>query len=569
MSSPPFSLSSSDASDGLSSRPEEPLDRIIEAMEQTPLSLTEMKSDWNLEDIDLICSMDDWWLVVKHATKNGRLANVGPKFSIDADDLLRNFSHKSPALRLISAAIAAHNLKLPEKQTIVYYKRARKAIMRSCHEHPTIETVQAFYFLYLFALWKGQPSIGRKFLLSSLQMIKELQLDIDPDDSPNLATLQLTQREKEGRRRAFWASYWSFCWEQAVSPEDVDFEITARKMKPPNAYATETQLIFARAPLVEWDCQVCSLLWRIKRLHSVPPPSIAALFVSQSEIETNINLISVHSRIPPAFRLYSKSYDCISREDYVRLISQLQELGLDEVSDAANLNLYLEASVAALHRPKLFLASSKSCKPMYLTPENHMILTSAINQTLQASHRILCLFCFFLDVSEGSSRHLLEESQRSYFSPDFHVTYALFESFCVFWFILCRMDAIWWPFIEQGDAGKEVLAERLNQAVAFVKRIETEEGSFAGTMKPLVRCMESMEDEINRVLRDGRSSSMETALQEMELGMTVMSLGDNVTEYETKDPYCFLGLLGMEVGGGLRWKGRSEESWKLFWKLNS
>ncbi|KAJ3080707.1 hypothetical protein HDU99_007627 [Rhizoclosmatium hyalinum] len=93
------------------------------------------------------------------------------------------------------------------------------------------------------------------------------------------------------------------------------------------------------------------------------------------------------------------------------------------------------------------------------------------------------------------------------------------------------MDAIWWPFIEQGDAGKEVLAERLNQAVAFVKRIETEEGSFAGTMKPLVRCMESMEDEINCVLRDGRSSSMETALQEMELGMTVMSLGDNVTEY--------------------------------------
>ncbi|ORY39143.1 hypothetical protein BCR33DRAFT_720381 [Rhizoclosmatium globosum] len=65
---------------------------------------------------------------------------------------------------------------------------------------------------------------------------------------------------------------------------------------------------------------------------------------------------------------------------------------------------------------------------------------------------------------------------------------------------------------------------------------------------------------------------MDPNVTTLELGLKVMSLGkdNNFTQDEaiTTEPLAFMGLLGTQVSDGIRWKGRSEESWRLFWKLN-
>ncbi|KAJ3286260.1 hypothetical protein HDU79_006606 [Rhizoclosmatium sp. JEL0117] len=68
---------------------------------------------------------------------------------------------------------------------------------------------------------------------------------------------------------------------------------------------------------------------------------------------------------------------------------------------------------------------------------------------------------------------------------------------------------------------------------------------------------------------DGKDNGLET----IEIGLKSISLGVEVesglNENPILEPKALLGLLGMELGGNIRWKGRKEESWRLFWKLHN
>ncbi|ORY49406.1 hypothetical protein BCR33DRAFT_713741 [Rhizoclosmatium globosum] len=76
--------------------------------------------------------------------------------------------------------------------------------------------------------------------------------------------------------------------------------------------------------------------------------------------------------------------------------------------------------------------------------------------------------------------------------------------------------------------------------------------------------MEAMVGEIERRVGGGAGLVNTGGL---ELAMNVASIGSNVEEAK-KEPWAFMGLLGLEVAGGIRWKGRNEEGWRLFWIRN-
>ncbi|KAJ3116665.1 hypothetical protein HK100_001002 [Physocladia obscura] len=66
-----------------------------------------------------------------------------------------------------------------------------------------------------------------------------------------------------------------------------------------------------------------------------------------------------------------------------------------------------------------------------------------------------------------------------------------------------------------------------------------------------------------------RSPSADDNIENILLEMQTFSLDDHsdaAPVSEAHDPRVFLGLLGMEVKGTMRWRGRYEEAWREFWK---
>ncbi|ORY47663.1 hypothetical protein BCR33DRAFT_735851 [Rhizoclosmatium globosum] len=106
---------------------------------------------------------------------------------------------------------------------------------------------------------------------------------------------------------------------------------------------------------------------------------------------------------------------------------------------------------------------------------------------------------------------------------------------------------------------------------AFVQKVVDLEGAKSGPTSAIYQCLLSMVPEMVKCCEgddteeDWRTSS---ELEGVEISMTVTSLvGDEIEKVE-KEPHSHLGLLGLDIAGGVRWKGNSEPAWRLFWKLN-
>ncbi|ORY44869.1 hypothetical protein BCR33DRAFT_784924 [Rhizoclosmatium globosum] len=519
--------------------------------------------EWTVEDPDLMPTVFDWQLVHNDLTKNGTALPIS--FSLDGDSFLRTFFSQPAALRLTRCAMAAYTAIPPLAETVAlsYYKRARKAVLQAI-DKPTLQNVMAFYFINLFAQWNGQPAIGRPFFRAALDMLLLLQLDVDPDDSPWLFHLNLSDRQKEERRRVFWCCYWFLSVDQATTSDAVQIQLLTNRIQPPRPM----EGIF-KSFMLE-TCKTYSFIAEIRRHHLKIPTSIDEILDSESCMTLNSHLIELHQELPVDSLLIAEQAEVLTPTDYDRFIKQLTLIPKENITHVLTLNLNALAGICMVHRLKLYLSMLKSFNPQLLITKTASLVSSAITQSLDAAHRISCLLVFYLDIVEGSARDRLSPEQRIHFTPQLVVSqlnvYPLFEAMIIFWFILCRMDPVWQPLVV---INAMAVKDRLIGIVAFVKRVFAVEKNTPGTMTPILTCMEAMMSEIENIYESpGRSSYK---VQELELGMRVMALdGEESRECgETQEPCAFLGLLGVEVAGGIRWKGKSEEAWRLFWKLNS
>ncbi|KAI9324996.1 hypothetical protein BDR26DRAFT_880231 [Obelidium mucronatum] len=510
-----------------------------------------------IEDRDLFPTIEDWMLVHNVETEGGSVSPIN--FLYDSDNMLKTFFQLPPVFRMIRCALSSLEDPLQQHRALQYYSRTRKAVFRAIHERPTYQTVQGLCLLCFFASIMGQPHIGRPFLKITLTLIKTMQLDIDPDECPWL--LNLTPRQKEDRRRAFWGPYWMLMMENAISNDPIPMmDINATRIKSPTAVVFNQCPIFETVYIARPHCQMLDLIAAIKKHHTFAPASIEQIFASESFVGLSSRLLSIHSQIPPDYLLLSDSPDSLTDSDCARFDFQLSSLGIYEKSSAFWINTEILIANSVLNRPVLYLSALESCHPMFLSTQRTNVIVNAINQSLDAALRVLNLVKFFLGAGQM-------------YRPNQMDLYPILESVVVVWFVACKMKAVWWTLLNRSGGGRELglvdslLRERLSQTAEFVAKFaESAEGQLdVGTTGPIRICIEAMIKEI-----DGHGEEVgDLAIQEIVLGMKVVSLGESDTSISaTAEPKAFLGLLGQQVGL-IKWPGRGEESWALFWKLYS
>ncbi|KAJ3012850.1 UNVERIFIED_CONTAM: hypothetical protein HDU68_000992 [Siphonaria sp. JEL0065] len=220
------------------------------------------------------------------------------------------------------------------------------------------------------------------------------------------------------------------------------------------------------------------------------------------------------------------------------------------------------------------MSTCRSCLPAYLSNAEQQNIKSAIQKSLDAASQISNLYSFYLDISTGPVSHHVPQERKEYYGLTHDTAiFFLFEATLVLWFVICRMQSVWWSVVgldKKPDWNE--LKLRIIRMVEFIKMVSEEAGLGEGTFMPLVVCSEAMLKEMDELHQYGSREVDAAVDDELVLGMKVMSLGtlnDDEDNVVMKEPRAFLGLLGMQVGRGLRWMGPAEDRWRLFWKVHS
>ncbi|ORY52639.1 hypothetical protein BCR33DRAFT_845749 [Rhizoclosmatium globosum] len=462
-----------------------PLNRFVNAFE-VPLINTDSQN-WEMVDPDLIASTDDWMMMWAEIT---RMANMLQQMRITMQEL--SYSTFS-IFRLLAECAGTAYLYLPDEMAVSFYMRAKKALILAMEQPPTLATVQACN-----ALSKGQPVTGISFLRMSLDMILELRLDVDPDDSPWLFHLNLTPRQKEDRRRAFWSAYWQLMWLDSNN-DGKDVDINCDRIKAPGI-VMDPEPVFEHCVTRKWECELLAVIGKVRRHYATPPKSVMELLQSGKTAEFKAQLESVQTSIPREFLLISESPATISLLEEALFVAK-------HVRTSPSQNV---------------LASLKSCEPRLLFIETQLKISDSITQCFNAALRIINLFHF--------STHMFQhgpEKERYLFDAS-NGTDSYFESVVVMWFLICRMNAAWWSYIPISILDYQLFRTRMGQLVDFLISKSDDEENGNEFLSPVVQCLIAMLEEIDYVQYRGQQDNVTNVvddLEGLELGMQVLSIG--------------------------------------------
>ncbi|KAJ3072012.1 hypothetical protein HDU99_002296, partial [Rhizoclosmatium hyalinum] len=344
------------------------------------------------------------------------------------------------------------------------------------------------------------------------------------------------------------------------SSNPIPVQVHGDKVKAPTAiYAPH--LIFNNMNTFKPTSELWNLIGTTKQLYSDPPKSVSDLLFSENGSTLQNRLTLVHNAIPPQFLLHFENPAEISMEEQALFIQQIA--AVQENVTIIN-NAYL-TSISVLYRPTMFLTALPSHRPIYINNKTQAIITNAINKCMSAALRTVSL-CTFFDtmVNENGGGGRMPVHCIRFCRGDFLKD--LFEAYIVFWFVACRMDPVWLHLVQLGEECNS--SELRNQMKCFVKK-----QSRVGDSGPIADAVEVMVEEMEMVVQAGHlapfQNDMFDVVSGLELGMRIMSVGEGPGNEDSPvvEPLCHLGLLGMELGNKVRWKGKGEDSWRLFWKL--
>ncbi|ORY53450.1 hypothetical protein BCR33DRAFT_732348 [Rhizoclosmatium globosum] len=525
----------------------------LQAMEQSVQE--HAKEPFDIEDPDLMPTLDDWLICSNYLTRNG----TSPPLSrvIDATSFLSEFFQKPAVLRYIMCCWALIKTKnAATEEGILYYNRARKALIRSDWTS-SVDMVYAFTMIYQTAYFRFQPSIGKQFLDMAVEMAFELGMDTDPDDSPWLS--HLTPRQKEERRRVFWNCFGNLSHHAASSPGgDVpEFNRFKKVQLKPASQVLADGPVFLPFDSLMYTWPLRMMIYSVKQKLSVPPKSTQEILSLDLESSLRDHLLLFHSVCPPDYIL--------SFEDPLGISPSESELFISQIISARallfNLNLQYQATISVVFRPIMSLAALPSCRPMYLSLDEQKVITNAINQCLEAAWRIYALYMFAYQFSQRGAEQKLPFDDSEYQSYDGH------EAFIVFWFVSCKLDPTWLPITRFGDCNTMELRRGM-RALLEASPLESNDGNVAVVLKAQHAMLAEMEEVSFTGVRNPLFSAEVSNHTEI-LGMEVTSIDLVDGKRTITEPFCYLGFLGFEIGGKIQWKGRSEDSWRLFWKLNA
>ncbi|KAJ3245305.1 hypothetical protein HDU78_009550 [Chytriomyces hyalinus] len=594
------------------------LDRIVAAAEgsmDTGCTGMNMNTSLALEHPDLVATHDDWVIVAQFFNSSDRIVRASAAHRlISTAAFLDSFFAQPAPLRLTICALAAHaNPSIPDNVCISYYNRARKAVMRSI-DKPSLKNLQTLYLIANFAIVNGQPTIGKPFFINALWMLIHLRMDVDPDASPWLAHLNLSELEKEERRRAFWLCFYTTKLVQSCSTPSSPARLSAAQMRPPKS---DIGSLFSEILTTQHNCSILELIISIKRHYAYAPASLNDLILSEQALSLSAELLSLHSEIPQFLLLAPEptpTADHILMQNKI-FISQLLSVGPTDTTGIISLSMFFNASICLLHRPKLYLthflpnASATAVPPSFIP-----IIASALKQCLTAAYRMSDINRFLLHITQdaanidsASSDNSSEHPQllpKSFWEAHNYLAHPLFECAIVLWFIACKTSHTWfdvgfsleefeWLKLRRSlsDGRVRICSKNIKACLRDILKSYAILNSALGgrdagnetadplrdnsirpnMVTPMITCVQAMLKDVELAHFETASpENMKEASPDIEsvlLGMKVMSLGEEDRGGSTEvveDPWCFMGLMGLDVMG-FRWRAPYEDSWRQFW----
>ncbi|KAJ3245877.1 hypothetical protein HDU78_008468 [Chytriomyces hyalinus] len=322
-------------------------------------------------------SITDWFTIFNYLSVE---TNLPPLVLIASQRVLDNFFFESPALRLTICAIAAFMQfpRLSSKKCASYFLRAKRAVL-------------------LFALASGQSVVGEHFFIRAVQMLRDLRMDVDPDFSPWLAPLNLSEYDKEERCVIFWNIYHSLKLVQIAASQRSQLLLDSRNMKllpsvaghMPEKHSTFNQTVichlsamldlihlakahYQNAPLNALEIIIPSTWSALaQRLTTMQQNTLRHLTVSVSDNNLAPIVSAISSTIPQHL---ATSTDTTL---FLPIIS---------------VSLLYHAAICILHRPQLYLAAQLDLmSPVFSFSETLPTLQAAVQKCIASAQTIATL----------------------------------------------------------------------------------------------------------------------------------------------------------------------------------
>ncbi|ORY45157.1 hypothetical protein BCR33DRAFT_737541 [Rhizoclosmatium globosum] len=484
-----------------------------------------------MEDIDLVPTYDDWLLVYNYFTNYGALFPRATGF--DAENMLCSYYTKPAGFRRLFQAST-------EGSESLGFDSITGPID---HVQPNLQIRDSF------------QHIEELFAFKSMDLAIELQLHIDPDDSPWLCHLSARQREE--RRRVFWYTFRAYAMVRALSSNPMHSSTVTENVKYPYSICDPFP-IFSNAdhPI---GSQLWNLIGRVKQHWALPPPHIHDLFTSLLNTNLLNQLKHLQESAPITHLFFFEHPQCISSSDRDRFMSQTMAIG----SELCSLNLAYHTTNSVFFRPILFATALPSCRPTRLSVSNRDFVIQVLNKCVDAAWRSLSIFQFAHYLIHGEDTSHLQKHDATFFDVFYMSIYDAFEGMICLWFVACHMDSEWRPYLPLGDYNSRHERKHLECLIALYMEENETIGNANGlaVAKLMAEMLEDM-----KAVADTQRKQETKANNDQVIGCFDTEKNAEPV-HNLKEVRCFLGLLGLDIGKTIRIDGRTEDSWRLFWKL--
>ncbi|KAJ3346651.1 hypothetical protein HDU83_002811 [Entophlyctis luteolus] len=533
-----------------------------------------------------------------------------------SDEFLESFFSQPPHLWLTLCAVASQlqEPKLPEHVRYSYYSRAQNALVKNFH----ILDFKMFQSLLIFAAFSianGKPEVGRPFFFQGMTHLLRLRLDIDPDDSPWLSHLNLTDRDKDTRRTGFWVSYHFWKITQIVIGAPLPVQLQSNRIKFARRLHANTPFYseYPERSEVATICYLCAILDVLEsaaQLHHKPPATMVDLTESILLSSVKAQLESLKSQIP-AYLVLLVDGSGDRANDLAEFVSDFRMTEM-KVADVLTTSLLLHSTVCISNRSLLYLTGFMPAESIDPASESQQAkVLAALDVAVTSARTILFLVSWLYNRSESGVDGDFGRFRRRFWKTYTFYSMAILEAAIVAWFACTRTHPSWWqsPAATADGFAETVLGRRLRMDVQDWRIIRTQMADALRTLtdleedlspkagravdaaseqqlpafNPTMSNMVSpMIEAVNLIVQDMESAeacaaggSRKLPLVDAEdgpartIGVRVSAL--SADDYEQTQPYeghpwAFLGLLGARVGAGrVAWRSQHEDDWRAFW----
>ncbi|KAJ3229749.1 hypothetical protein HDU81_005021 [Chytriomyces hyalinus] len=533
-------------------------------------------------DPDMIPTISDYMLVAGMFDKHSKHPMIR---LFDREAILNSFFFLDPALRLSLCAKAAQfeYQSVSSKQLLSFFRRARNAVGKSL-DRASLETLQALHLVRNLANLTGQSAFSVLLYGHILNMMRVLRMDQDPDTLPDRSFLP--ERTKTEFRNWFWILAQGVLSSGAygITHFKSTFRIDAVKPVATRLYS----------PILCWRYHTIMF---VRCMYSRAPRSVMDVIWPRDWFLAGAKLSKCLTDSSDAMFKLGGTFP-----EYSNLLLTNLKVSVMAAELLTDATVEYYASLCMLHRPRLYLLGFLTPGSIFLEdPKCAAELMFSLEQCVVACRHILRVFRFLalctrdyappsrsgrdgFKGGEWGRRAWLEEGAdqvpKVLSADDFtwSLALALFEAAIVLWVLGCKVHPDW---KSRGRVVEIPPMQELVEGLTFVLEwLQLIDGNLLGHpgvaratwdtrqnyVSPMILCVESMLLEMQ-----SNQSRNDIRIHNAEIAMTVLSLAEDGSDdlraiKDDEYPVAFMGLLGLQVMGGIRWKGPYEDEWRRFWE---